>query len=73
MDRLIEAIRALPRDEQRHLLELLADDLRRPEAKNLEAKSSLIGLLGDEPELAETIAEEAMRARERDPLRQRGA
>ena len=28
-----------------------------------------LGMFGDEPELAEAVCEEAMRARERDPLR----
>ncbi len=39
------------------------------EAAALERGDVFIGMLADEPELADAIAEDAMRARERDPLR----
>ena len=66
-ERLMREIRQLPRTEQLRLVEQVVHELA--EADTASGVTSVIGLFADEPELIESACEEAMRARERDPLR----
>jgi hypothetical protein len=64
---LFEAIRQLPRADRLRLVERVVHELAEEDRPS--APSSLIGLFADEPELMEAVCEDAMLARERDPLR----
>jgi hypothetical protein len=66
-DEILQHVRALPPDERRQLVERVVHDLAVQQASANPA--SVIGAFSDEPELIETVCEEAMQARERDPLR----
>lgn len=66
-EEILEQVRALPPGERSKLVELVAHELAEPPARA--TSSSVIGLFADEPELIERVCEEAMQARERDPLR----
>lgn len=70
VEKLLEAIRELPRAERLRLVEHVVHDL----AEEDRAKPHVgpIGLFADEPELVESICDEAMSARERDRLRASG-
>ena len=45
----------------------------RPVAEEHKDRASIVGLFADEPEVMDEISDSAMAARERDPLRTRGA
>jgi len=45
----------------------------RPMAEEQKDSASIVGLFADEPELMDEVSDSAMAARERDPLRTRGA
>ena len=67
---LLIAIRRLPRGEQLRIVERVVHEL----AEEHEASSpdTIIDLFADQPELIETVLEEALQARENDPLRLAG-
>lgn len=64
---LIDAIRELPRADRLRIVERVVHELT--EDDRPAAPGTIIGLFADEPELIEVVCEDAMRARERDPLR----
>lgn len=66
-EEILEQVRALSPGERSKLVQLVVRVLAEPPARA--TSSSVIGLFADEPELIETVCEEAMEARERDPLR----
>lgn len=67
-EQLLNAIRELPADQQRALGDLLrAEHGNGPGPANSDAP--LLGLLSDDPQLADQISEMAMHARESRPLR----
>jgi len=70
---ILEAIRALPREERVRLAEQLKHDLA-DEGVGVPASDprAIIGLFSDEPDLIEEVCRGAMEARERDRLRVRG-
>jgi len=63
------AIHDLSYDEKLKLRALLDTELKKPSQSGFEPRSSLIGLLADEPDLADRILESAMIARESRPMR----
>lgn len=67
---LLHEIRQLPRGEQLRLVERVVHEL----AEDHEPPSphAIVGLFADQPDLIEAVAEDAMQARERDPLRLAG-
>ncbi len=71
-----EALAALRRDPT-HPVRARVDDLtvelRAIAEPALQAPQSVVGLFADEPELLDEVCEQAMRARERDPLRRTDA
>lgn len=67
---LLDAIRQLPRGERLRLVERVVHELA--EEQEASRPDAIIGLFGDQPDLIEVVSEEAMQARERDPLRLRG-
>jgi hypothetical protein len=60
-DEILQHVRALPPDERLKLVELVVHDLAVQHASATPA--SVIGAFSDEPELIETVCEEAMQAR----------
>lgn len=64
---LLNAIRRLPRGERLRLVERVVHELA--EEHEASSPNAVIGLFGDQPEFIEAVSEEAMQARERDPLR----
>ncbi len=76
MRALEEALEALKRDPA-HPVRTRVDDLtvelRAVTEPALHAPQSVVGLFADEPELVDEVCEEAMRTRERDPLRRTDA
>lgn len=69
-DRIFEAILALPPKERLRLVERVVHQLAESSAAaEAPGAVSIVGLFGDEPELIDEVVEDAMRARERDPLR----
>jgi hypothetical protein len=64
---IFEHVRALPPGERLKLVELVVHDLAAQHTSA--APSAVIGLFSDEPELIDVMCEEAMQAREQDPLR----
>lgn len=66
-EEILEQVRALSPGERSKLVELVVHVLAEQPPRS--TSSSVIGLFADEPELIETVCEEAMQARERDPLR----
>jgi hypothetical protein len=69
-ENVVDAIHGLSHEEKFKLRLLLDEDLKQTPPKNGEPRrKSLIGLLADEPELADQILESAMIARETRPLR----
>lgn len=67
---LLEAIRRLPRRERLRLVERVVHELAEEHASA--SPDSIIDLFADQPELIETVSEEALQAREHDPLRLAG-
>ena len=65
IDELLTAIRGLAPAKRRELLERVARELPAEPPDPL----AFIGSYADEPELIDAICEDAMNARERDPLR----
>ena len=69
-DRIIGAVHGLSHEEKLKLRQLLDEELNeKPPKIDDPPRRSLIGLLADEPELADQILESAMIARETRPLR----
>jgi hypothetical protein len=69
-ENIVDAIHGLSGEEKIELRLLLDQEIAQSPQKNRDApRSSLIGLLADEPELADQILESAMIARETRPLR----
>jgi hypothetical protein len=69
-ENIVDAIHSLSHEEKYKLHSLLEEELKeKPPAKREACRSSLIGLLADEPDLADQILESAMTARETRPLR----
>ena len=72
-----QALEALKRDPTHPVRARVDDDLtvelRAIEEPALQAPPSVVGLFADEPELVDAVCEQAMRARERDPLRRTDA
>jgi len=69
-ENIVDAIHDLSNEEKFELRLLLDKELKREPPKDAPARrSALIGLLADEPELADQILESAMIARETRPLR----
>lgn len=64
---LLNEIRQLPRGERLRLVERVVHELA--EEHEPSAPSAIIGLFADQPDLIETVSEEAMQAREQDRLR----
>ena len=72
-ENIVDAIHGLSHEEKFKLRLLLNAELEQSPPKNDKPhRSSLIGLLADEPELADQILESAMIARETRPLRMPG-
>lgn len=67
---LLNAIRQLPRGDQLRLVERIVHELA--EEHGMSVPGAIVGLFADQPELIEAVSEEAMQARERDPLRVAG-
>lgn len=71
MNKLLEAVRALPPNERLQLLEILRRQYptvavsRRPAIH----PSSVIGLFAEDADLLDEVCTSALQARERDPLR----
>jgi hypothetical protein len=69
-ENVVDAIRGLSNEEKFKLRLLLDREIAQSPPKSGDApRSSLIGLLADEPELADQILESAMIARETRPFR----
>ncbi len=68
---ILEAIRALPREDRVRLVEQAMHELADGAVPAGDPKA-IIGLFADEPELIEEVCRAAMEARERDRLRVRG-
>ncbi len=72
---LVDAVRALPRQEQLRLVERIVHEIA--EDGDMSEKQAvatpLIGLFSGDVEAIDQITEQAMVARERDPLRRPGA
>ena len=69
-ENVVDAIHSLSHEEKVKLCLLLEEELKPTSPKKAEPRrSSLTGLLADEPELADEILESAMIARETRPLR----
>jgi len=66
-EEILEEVRALSPGERSKFVELIEQVLGEQPART--TSRSVIGLFADEPDLIETVCEEAMQARERDPLR----
>ena len=64
---LLQAIRQLPRGDQLRLVERIVHELA--EEHGSPSPDVVVGLFADQPDLIEAVSEEAMQARERDPLR----
>ena len=69
---ILEAIRALSREERDRLAERLRSELDEEASPRDGAPDSgaVIGLFADDPVLMDEVCEAAMQSRERDPLRQ---
>ena len=70
--RLLEAIRSLPRSDRLRLVERVVHELAE-EDPTTASSHAIIGLFADQPELMDAVCEATMQARERDPLRLSGA
>jgi hypothetical protein len=74
---LVDAVRALPRQEQLRLVERIVRDFAEGGGGNALGNpahaTSLIGLFSGDTDVIDQIAEQAMAAREMDPLRRPGA
>lgn len=69
-DELLRAIRALPPRERLRLVEDVMHELRgEDDAASPAEPPSVVGMFADEADLVDQVADDAMRARERDPLR----
>jgi hypothetical protein len=68
---LLQAIRTLPRSERLRLVERVVHELA--EEAPAGEPASILGLFGADPDLIDEVVEDAMLARERDPLRRRDA
>jgi hypothetical protein len=71
-----QALEALKRDPTRPVRARIDDltvELRAVAAPAEQAPRSVVGLFADEPELLDEVTEQAMLARERDPLRRTDA
>jgi hypothetical protein len=69
-DELLRAIRALPARERLRLVEDVIHELRSEDDVGSPTEPpSVVGLFADEADLFEQVADDAMQARERDPLR----
>jgi hypothetical protein len=67
-------IRRLPDPERLRLMERVIHEVAQQLEPPQEAKQApIIGLFSEEPALMEAVADEAMSARELDPLRRRGS
>lgn len=67
---ILEAIRALPKEQRNQLVEQLRRELEPTASQGGAADpGAIIGLFADEPELIDEVCERAMHDRERDPLR----
>lgn len=64
---LLNAIRRLPRGERLRLVERVVHELA--EEHEASPPGAIIDLFADQPELVEAVLEDALHARERDPLR----
>jgi hypothetical protein len=76
MTALEQALEALKRDPTRPVRARVDDltvELRAVAAPAEQAPRSVVGLFADEPELLDEVCEDAMKARERDPLRRTDA
>ena len=67
---ILEAIRALPREDRLRIVERVIHELAEERPHD---GRSVIGLFSDEAELIDEVCRDAMAARERDPLRIGGA
>ncbi|HWO25719.1 MAG TPA: hypothetical protein VNO30_43570 [Kofleriaceae bacterium] len=65
---LLHEIRQLPRGEQLRLAERVVH----AEEHEPPSPHAIVGLFADQPDLIDTVSEDAMQARERDPLRLAG-
>jgi hypothetical protein len=69
-ENIVDAVHGLSHEEKLKLRLVLDREITESPPKNGDTpRSSLIGLLADEPELADQILESAMTARETRPLR----
>ena len=64
---LLDTIRRLPRGERLRLVERVVHELA--DEHGAGPPDAIVGLFADQPDLIEAVAEEAMQARETDPLR----
>ena len=69
-EEIVEAIRGLPADERRRVVDRVLHEFARPPgAEARTAAERMLGLFADEPDLVDAICEGAMQAREAHPLR----
>ena len=73
IDQLLAVIRRLPVPERLRLVERVVHEVaQQSEATQQTRGVPVIGLFSDEPALMDAVVDDAMAARERDPLRRRG-
>ena len=71
---LLDEIRSLPPRDRLRIVEFIVHGLAADaELVAAQRPENVVGLFSDEPELLDQVAEEALGARERDPLRRSGA
>jgi len=73
LEQALEALKRDPTHPVRARVDDLTVELRAIAEPALQAPPSVVGLFADEPELVDAVCEQAMRARERDPLRRTDA
>jgi hypothetical protein len=72
IDQLLAVIRRLPLPEQLRLVERVVHEAaQQSESAPNGSPTPVIGLFTEDPALMDAVADDAMRARERDPLRRR--
>jgi hypothetical protein len=71
---LLDEIRSLPPKDRLRIVESIVHGLAADaDLVSAQQPENVVGLFSDEPELLDQVAEEALVARERDPLRRSGA
>ncbi len=66
---ILEALRALPREERMRLLDLAARELAEDDVEPSGDPNALLGMMADEPELMDRVCKAAMQARSTSRMR----